>query len=361
MRRPSTPRTVLSVFGDRQTTGATVATPPPRGAEAVDAALTDCAVYESGARQGGKVQLEQALQLARDCEDGFVWIGLHDPLPGAVELVGEYFDLHPLAVEDAIHAHQRPKLEHHEDMIFLVLKTARYVDDGERVEIGELMVFASTRFIVTIRHGEATPLGPLRHELEADPARMARGPGVVFHAIVDKVVDDYANVIDGLSNDVDEVEATVFSGLRENPTERIYRLKREAIAFKKAVTPLVTPITRLVEDEQLPVPAEARLYLRDVLDHLTRDADAVIAIDELLSGILQANLAQLSVRQNEDTRKISAWVAIAAVPTMVFALYGMNFKHMPELGWTLGYPAVIVGTLAICGLLYRRLRRAGWL
>ncbi|WP_320669841.1 magnesium and cobalt transport protein CorA [Patulibacter defluvii] len=352
---------MLSVFGDRQTAAPPPAEPTPRGAAAVDAALTDCAVYESGNRQGGKVQLEQALQRARACEDGFVWIGLHDPVPGAVELVGEYFDLHPLAIEDAIHAHQRPKLERHDQMVFVVLKTARYVDDGERVEIGELMVFAGRRFIVTIRHGDATPLGPLRRELEANPERMSGGPGVVFHAIIDKVVDDYADVIDGLSNDVDEVEETVFSGLRENPTERIYRLKREVIAFKKAVTPLVTPITRLVEDEQLPVPDHARPYLRDVLDHLTRDAEAVTALDELLSGILQANLAQLSVRQNDDTRKISAWVAIVAVPTMVFGLYGMNFTHMPELKWTLGYPAVIVVTVLICALLFRRLRRAGWL
>ncbi|MGE4425318.1 MAG: magnesium and cobalt transport protein CorA [Solirubrobacteraceae bacterium] len=357
--RSSARRAALSIVRSR---GANrQGAPAARPARGFDAAITDCAVYEGGARQEGPVPLEDALRRAGDAPDGFAWIGLHDPEPGAVELLGAHFDLHELTVEDAIHAHQRPKLERHGDHVLIVLKTARYLDAAERVDVGELLIVVGPRFVVTIRHGEACPLADLRRELEDDPDRMADGPGTVLHAVVDLVVDAYAEAIDGLSLDVDEVEASVFSSDRTNPTERIYRLKREVIAFKKAVTPLITPVTRLVEDDRLPMPAAARPYLRDVLDHLSRDADAVMALDEVLNGVLQANLAQLSVRDNEDMRKISAWVAIAAIPTMVFGLYGMNFEHMPELSWTLGYPAVLVVVAGICGLLYWRLRRAGWL
>ncbi|MFA4929563.1 MAG: magnesium and cobalt transport protein CorA [Patulibacter sp.] len=335
--------------------------PRPDGHD-VESALTDCAVYDDGGtRQGGRVPLTEALERARSLGDGFAWIGLHDPSTAAVEAVGEEFGLHPLVVEDAIHAHQRPKLEQHDGLLFLVLKTATYRDAEEHVEIGELMLVVGERFIVSIRHGSAAPLYELRRALETDTTRMERGPGAVFHAIVDYVVDEYGEVLDGLSNDVDEVEASVFSDTRENPTERIYRLKREVIAFKRAVSPLVVPVERLVEDERLPVAGHARPYLRDVLDHLVRDAEAVAALDDVLSGALQANLAQISVRQSEDARRISAWAAIAVVPTMIFGLYGMNFEYMPELGLGFGYPLVLAVTLTICGLLYRRLRRAGWL
>jgi magnesium transporter len=337
------------------------APPAPDEARAIDVALTDCGIYDHGERKGGTVPLTEALDRAGRTTDGFVWIGLHDPSPDAVEALGRQFGLHPLVVEDAILAHQRPKLEHHDDLLFLVMKTAQYVDDTERVEIGELMLLLGPRFVVSIRHGEAVPLKRLREELEDDQSRMEKGPGAVFHAIVDHVVDEYAAVLDGLMDDVDQVEETVFSGERNNPTERIYRLKREVIAFKKAVGPLVQPVTRLVEDRDLPLSDHARPYLRDILDHLRRDADAVNSLDDILSGVLDANLAQISLRQNEDARKISSWAAIAVVPTMIFGLYGMNFEHMPELKWNLGYPAVLVVTLAICGLLYSRLRRAGWL
>jgi magnesium transporter len=337
------------------------APPGPDEARAIDVALTDCGIYDHGERKGGTVPLTEALDRAGRTTDGFVWIGLHDPSPDAVEALGRQFGLHPLVVEDAILAHQRPKLEHHDDLLFLVMKTAQYLDDTERVEIGELMLLLGPRFVVSIRHGDAVPLKALREELEGDQSRMEKGPGAVFHAIVDHVVDEYAAVLDGLMDDVDQVEETVFSGERNNPTERIYRLKREVIAFKKAVGPLVQPVTRLVEDGDLPLSDHARPYLRDILDHLRRDADAVNSLDDILSGVLDANLAQISLRQNEDARKISSWAAIAVVPTMIFGLYGMNFEHMPELKWELGYPAVLLFTLAVCLLLYRRLRRAGWL
>jgi magnesium transporter len=333
----------------------------PGEPRSLDEALVDCAVYDQGRREGGLVPLTQALDRAHRAEDGFVWIGLHDPEQAAVEAVGSEFGLHPLLVEDAIQAHQRPKLEVHGGLIALVMKTAAYVDETERVEIGELMLVVGPRFVVSIRHGLPVPLDGLREELESDATRMEEGPGAVFHAIVDRVVDEYADVLDGLVNDVDEVEETVFTDVRTNPTERIYRLKREVIAFKRAVGPLVHPMSRLVDDETLPLPEKARPYMRDVLDNLTRDADGVNSIDDILSGVLDANLAQISLRQNEDARKISAWAAIAVVPTMIFGLYGMNFEHMPELRWELGYPLVLAVTVAICVGLYARLRRVGWL
>jgi magnesium transporter len=337
------------------------ASPDGGRSRSFDAALTDCAVYDHGERKGGTLPLSEALDRAHRSDDGFVWIGLHDPEPAAVEALGEQFGLHPLLVEDAVHAHQRPKLEQHDGLLSIVLKTAHYDDETEHVVIGELMLVVGPKFVVSIRHGSPVPLDDLRQDLEDDRTRLSRGPGAVFHGIIDRVVDEYADVLDGLVNDVDEVEAMVFSDERNNPTERIYRLKREVIAFKRAVGPLVHPLSRLVEDGELPVPDRARPYLRDVLDHLVRDAETVSSIDDILSGVLDANLAQISLRQSEDARKISAWAAIAVVPTMIFGLYGMNFEHMPELRWDLGYPLVLVVTLGICVTLYTRLRRAGWL
>ena len=341
------------------------ATPPqaaPLQAEDVGSAVVDCGLYDAGERRGGRIELETALEKAAACDDGFVWIGLHDPSPAVVEAVGRHFELHPLAVEDAVHAHQRAKLELHGDTLFMVMKTARYVDSQELVEIGEVVVFLGRRFVVTVRHGEASPLHNVRLDLEAHPDLLSIGPSSVLYAVADRIVDDYAEVIEGLATDVEEVEAEVFSGEGANPAERIYRLKREVIELRRAVSPLAGPMQRLA-DRQTGLPLDPRTgdYFRDVHDHLVRDIDRVAAFDELLAGALQANLAQLSVRDNQDMRRISAWIAIIAVPTMVFGLYGMNFEHMPELGWTFGYPLVLVVTGLICTLLHRRLKRAGWL
>jgi magnesium transporter len=335
----------------------------PFAPDEVGHAIVDCALYEQGERKGGKVALEEALATAAGCRDGFVWIGLHDPSPAVVEAVGEHFQLPPLAVEDAVHAHQRAKLEVYDEMLFLVLKTARYVDSEELVEIGEVMVFASPRFVITVRHGQGTPLHDVRLDLEQHPDLLRIGPSAVLYAIADRVVDDYSVVIEGVEVDIDQVEAEVFSGAKTNPAERIYKLKREVLEFRRAVQPLVQPIQLLMDPvDRLPVVDDRTSeYFRDVGDHLIRDADRISGFDELLSGVLQANLTQVSVRDNQDMRRISAWVAIAAVPTMVFGLYGMNFDHMPELRWRLGYPAVLILTATICALLYRRFKQAGWL
>ena len=328
----------------------------------VGAAVVDCALYDGGERQGGRLELESALAKADACADGFVWIGLHDPSPEVVEAVGEHFHLHPLAVEDAVHAHQRPKIELFDDSLFVVLKTARYIDRDELVEIGEVMAFVGPRFVVTVRHGEASPLHEVRLDLEAHPDLLGIGPSSVLYAIADRVVDDYATVIEGLAVDIEEIEAEVFSERVGNPVERIYKLKREVLEFKRSVTPLLTPMQRLASKQTgLPLDPRTGEYFRDVYDHLVRDAERVQSFDEMLNGVLQANLAQVALRDNRDVRRISAWVAILAVPTMVFGMYGMNFAHMPELQWRYGYPLIVGLVLVACALVYRQFKRAGWL
>jgi magnesium transporter len=322
--------------------------------------IVDCAIYEDGVRRDGKVELAHAYDVRHE-PGKFVWIGLYEPTEEEFDSLRREFELHPLAVEDAIHAHQRPKLEVYDDMVFLVLKTARYVDPTEVIELGEVLVFLGDDFLITVRHGEASSLGEVRNTLDAHPERLKHGPSSALHAIMDRVVDDYQPAIEGLDKDIDEVEEQLFSGERINPAERIYRLQREVLSFRKATAPLVEPIDKLARGHYMQIHPEVRDYFRDVNDHLIRIRDQLDAMRDLLSSSLQANLAQVGVRQNEDMRKISAWVAIAAVPTAIAGIYGMNFKHMPELRWELGYPAVIVLMAVICTFLYFRFRRAGWL
>ncbi len=326
------------------------------------AAVVDCGLYIGGQRSGGMVELETALGQADACEDGFVWIGLHDPSPAVIETVAEHFKLHPLAVEDAVHAHQRAKLDVFGASLFMVLKTARYVDHDELVEIGELMVFLGERFVVVVRHGEGSPLKGVRRNLEAQPELLSIGPSSVLYAIADRIVDDYEAVIEGFAVDVEEIEQQVFSSGAHNPGERIYKLKREVLEFKRAVHPLLGPLERLATNEAgLPLDPRTAPYFRDVQDHLVRDAERIQSFDDLLTSVLHANFTQLQMQDNQDMRRISAVVAILAVPTMVFGLYGMNFDHMPELHYRYGYPLVLAITLLLCLLLYRRFKRSGWL
>jgi magnesium transporter len=359
------PRRVPARRDGRGDGAPTVQAPPPRALseEEIRSAVVDCGVYNAGERVGGRVELASALKKADSCQEGFVWIGLHDPGPSVVEAVGEHFRLHPLAVEDAVHGHERAKLElYGPDTLFIVLKTARYVDSEELIEIGEVMVFIGPRFVVTVRHGEGSPLHDVRLDLEAHPDLLGIGPSSVLYAIADRIVDDYVAVLDGIAVDVEEVEAEVFSGVLSNPAERIYRLKREVLEFRRAAGALVGPMQRLSSKQAgLPIDPRTGEYFRDVYDHLVRDVERITSFDDLLTNALQANIAQITQRDNRDMRRISAWVAILAVPTMVFGLYGMNFEHMPELGWTYGYPAVVALVLVVCAVLYRKFRSTGWL
>jgi magnesium transporter len=322
--------------------------------------ILDCAIYEDGKRQDGELPLEHAYEACRD-KDAFVWIGLYEPTEQEFESIKREFDLHPLAVEDAINAHQRPKLEVYEDMVFLVLKTARYVDPEEVVEFGEILVFVGADYVITVRHGEGSGLHAVRERLEQSQELLRCGPGAVLHAIVDRVVDDYQPALAGLEQDIEEVENEVFSPDRPDRSKRIYKLKREVLEFYRAATPLVEPADELASGHYELIHPEVRTYFRDVHDHLVRVHDQLESFRDLLTSILQANLSQVTVRQNEDVRKISAIVAILAVPTMIAGIYGMNFEHMPELEWTLGYPLVVAVMLAICAWLYRYFRRVGWL
>jgi magnesium transporter len=321
--------------------------------------IVDCAVYQQGKRKAGSLSFEQAKQALG--ERGFVWIGLYEPSEDEFDALQREFQLHELAVEDAIEAHQRPKLEVYGDTIFVVLKTARYVDSHEVVQLGEILIFLGENFLITVRHGEASSLDQVRDRLEHDPEHLKRGPGAVLHAIIDQVVDDYAPAVEGLGEDIEQVENQVFSPERGNPSERIYKLKREVLEFNRAVSPLAEPVDRLARGRYELIHPEVRNYFRDVNDHLVRIHEQVEGFRELLTSVLAANLTQVSVRQNDDMRKISAWVAIAVVPTMIAGIYGMNFEHMPELKWSFGYPLVLAVMLLACSGLFRYFKKVGWL
>ena len=317
------------------------------------------ALYEHGLRRPGDVDLEQAYEGCRSPEC-FAWIGLHEPTEEEFDSVRREFDLHELAVEDAIKAHQRPKLEVYGRSLFIVLKTSRYIAAEQAVETGEIQIFIGEGFIVTVRHGE-TKLHDVRLQLERRPELLRLGPGAALHAIIDRVVDDYAPVVDALDHDIRNLEAEVFSEQRGDATQRIYGLKREVLELHDAVAPLGEPLERLERVDFPLITKELRPYFRDVKDHVLRYVREVDGFRELLTSILAANLTQASVRQNEDVRKISAWAAIVAVPTLITGIYGMNFEHMPELGWTFGYPLALAAMALVCFLLYRNFRRAGWL
>jgi magnesium transporter len=322
--------------------------------------IVDCAVYEQGRRRDGRVELHDAYEACR--RDGaWTWIGLYEPTEEEFDSIQREFSLHELAVEDAIKAHQRPKLEVYDDMLFVVLKTARYIDHIEVVEFGEILVFLGADYVITVRHGEASALHDVRLSLEEDPEHLARGPGAVLHAIMDRIVDDYSPAMRGLEIDVDQVEEEVFSPGRANPAERIYHLKREVLEFIRAAAPLIEPLDRLAAGGYMHVNPEVAPYFRDVYDHVLRVHESLESMRDLLTSVLEANLTQVGVRQNEDMRKISAWVAIAVVPTLIAGIYGMNFRHMPELRWPVGYPLALALMASICLFLYWRFRKAGWL
>ena len=322
--------------------------------------IVDCAVYENGVRRQGELALADALEASREAGN-FVWIGLHEPTADEFEAVKDEFELHELAVEDAIKAHQRPKIEVYDDMIFVVLKTAWYEEDVEEVHLGDILLFLGDSYVVTVRHGRASGLAEVRRRLEGDPALLRCGPGAVLYAILDRIVDDYKPVINGLENDISEVEGEVFSAARTNPAERIYFLKREALEFHQAVAPLITPVDRLARGGYDHIHEDIRPYFRDIHDHLLRTVDTLVGFRDLLTSVLDANLTQVNVRQNEDMRKISAWVAILAVPTMIAGVYGMNFEHMPEIKYRYGYYVILGVMFVACGTLYRQFKKSGWL
>ncbi|MFF4226853.1 magnesium/cobalt transporter CorA [Streptomyces abikoensis] len=326
--------------------------------------IVDCAIYRHGERAERPAELADALEAARAEGESFVWIGLYEPTEKEFGLVTSEFGLHPLAVEDALNAHQRPKLEVYDDSLFLVLKPVVYDDARDTVTTDEVMVFIGNCFVVTVRHGEGSPLGDVRRRLERDPGMLRHGPTAVLYAVCDAVVDHYTDVAILLHADLDELEAEVFAPLGEDvrhTASRIYSFKRQVVEFRRAMLPLVEPMARLSATELPFVDEKSWPFFRDVSDHLARANESVEGLDRLLSDILSAHLAQMGVQQNDDMRKISAWAAMAAVPTMIAGVYGMNFTHMPELRQPWGYPVVVALMAGLVAWLYRLFKRRGWL
>lgn len=323
--------------------------------------IVDCALYRAGVRQ--EIPSEVALEVDKhDLAPGdFVWLGVVDPTAEELGRLAVRFDLHPLAVEDALKAHQRPKLEFFDELMFLVVKTLGYDEPTSQVETGEVAIFISAHFVVTVRHGHVHPLLHLRAQLEADPDRLAKGPSVVLHAALDSIVDDYLAVVRELEVDVEIIEREVLGQGSHTHTNDIYLLKREIIECRRATGPLIDPLTKLSGDPLQLIDDSIQPFFGDIADHVLRAHDAIESLNELVTAALNASLAHIQVRQNEDMRRISAWVGLAAVPTMVAGIYGMNFEHMPELSWTWSYPAVLVGLILESAFLFTYLKRQKWL
>jgi magnesium transporter len=334
-------------------------------------ATVDCGVYADGARLPGTYTHAEALAKVREIESNdqsaFVWIGLHEPDEHQMQEVANTFGLHELAVEDAVDAHQRPKLERYDETLFLVLKTVNYMSHEsavlarEIVETGEIMIFVGKDFVVTVRHGEHSGLADVRKQLDTDPEHMRLGPYAVMHAIADYVVDRYLEVTDSMETDIDDIEVAAFTPGHTTNVEPIYLLKREVVELRRSVSPLSQAFQRMQTDYKDLMSKEVRRYLRDVADHHARAADQIAGYDEGLSSLVQAALARVGMQQNTDMRKISAWAAMLAVPTLIAGIYGMNFANMPVLQWTWGYPVTLIVMVCICVVLYRTFRRNDWL
>ncbi|MEO5708362.1 MAG: magnesium/cobalt transporter CorA [Nocardioidaceae bacterium] len=325
--------------------------------------IVDSALYRDGVRVPVECTKEDLARIRDEATgDGdFVWVGMHEPGEEELNRVAEVFSLHPLAVEDALKAHQRPKLERYENGLFLVVKTLWYVDADDAVETGEINLFVGHNYVVSVRHGEGTELHGARMGLEHRASVLGHGPSAVVYAICDKVVDDYEAVALALEEDVDEVETSVFSPNRTQDSQRIYVLKRELAEVRRAVNPLREPMKRFASGSVAFATQEAAPFFRDVADHVVRVSESIETLDSLLSTAFDAHLARISVQQNEDTRKISAWVAIAAVGTLVAGVYGMNFDNMPELHWHYGYVFALGLMVASSVVLYRFFKKSGWL
>lgn len=343
--------------------------------------VVDNAIYIDGKRAVVPESLDHTFEELRTCADtpgrSFCWIGLLRPSRAEIDAVAAEFNLHGLAVEDTIKAHQRPKLERYGDVNFVVLRPARYVDPVEVVEIGEIHLFLGPDFVITVRHADEPDLAEVRHRLEADPDLLDNGPYAVLYAVMDKIVDDYGPVLEGLQDDIDEIEVQVFHGDR-HASKRIYTLSREVIEFQRAVEGLegiFVSLREQLKERASESDLELRRALRDVADHATRVLERTEGFRQLLSNILIVNAALVAQRQNdeitrlseagyeqnEQVKRISSWAAILFAPTLIASIYGMNFDHMPELGWQLGYPFALLLMVLLGAGLYTIFKRRGWL
>lgn len=322
--------------------------------------IMDYALYQDGRRNHHDAPISDLIDFARR-EGGFIWVGVSEPSTEEFEKLAAEFEFHPLAIEDAVMAKQRAKLEMYEGMTFAVVRTTFYEESASQVTTGEILAFIGEHYIVVVRHGEGSPLTGVRNRLEQQPHLLAHGPYAVLHAIVDSVIDTYISIAAELEKDVIEVEQSVFSDRKAYNSEKIYFLKRELLEFSHAIHPLLVPLQRLAVDFNDIVPDELAPFFRDTLDHLHSAIDIANGLDNLLTSALSADLAHVQVQQNEDMRRITSWVALAATPTMLAGIYGMNFDHMPELRWTFGYPFVVGVMALVTGTLYYKFKKSGWL
>jgi magnesium transporter len=329
--------------------------------------IVDCAVYHDGARLPGVYSPRAAYDKVREQGSGFVWVGLHEPDHQQMQDVADVFGLHPLAVEDAVQAYQRPKLERYDKTLLLVLKTVNYIPHEsislarEIVETGEIMVFTASDFVITVRHGEFSGLAGLRAELQADTGRLALGPFAVMHAVADRVVNHYRDVAVSIESDIDTINMLAADPRHAIDVEQIYLLKREMVELRRAISPLSAELTQITSDHHDLIPPRLTSYIRDIIEHQRDTAEQINNFDETLTTLVHTALGHIGVQQNGDMRKIAAWVALAAVVTLISGIYGMRFDLMPELHWTLSYPAVLAVMAGICGLLYHAFRRNHWL
>lgn len=322
--------------------------------------IVDYALYQNGIRYREPSNLPELIMKART-EGGFVWLGLAEPTQNEFDKIVGDFGFHPLAIEDAVNAKQRPKFEEYPGVQVCVLKTVFYDDVKSEVSTGEIFVFIGDHFIVVVRHGDGSPLQNTRSNLEFNPEQMAKGPYAVLHAVIDHVIDCYIDIAAELDADVVAVENSVFNERKRSNSEDIYFLKREIIEFRHAIDPLLSPLQKLASEGANHVPSNLTPFFRDTLDHLSRASDAAAGLDSLLGSALQAEMAHIQVQQNSDMRKITSYVALASVPTMVAGIYGMNFEYMPELRWKFGYPVVVGSLFLLTAFLYRKFKKSGWL
>ena len=320
--------------------------------------VVNCAAYAGGQRVAD-VEIKDISEVLKQ-EDCFLWVGLHEPGEELLRQVQQEFGLHDLAVEDAHSAHQRPKLERYDNSLFVVLRTARM--QQEDIQFGETHIFVGPRYVVSVRHGSSLSYTAVRARCEATPQLLCKGPGFVLYALMDFIVDQYFPIVESLEEALEALEEHIFgTTISRETTTRIYQLKRSLLEIKRAVSPLIDVCNRLMRFDLELIPEDARPYFRDVYDHVIRINEMVDITRELLASALEANLSLISVAQNEVMKKLGAWVAIIAVPTMIAGIYGMNFESMPELRSPLGYPLTIAAMLAACGFLYICFKRSGWL
>jgi len=332
----------------------------PEAARPPSTTVIDCAAYCGGVRVAD-VGLEQ-IRGALERNDQFVWLGLYEPEKDILRAVQQQFGLHDLAIEDAYNAHQRPKLELYENSVFVVLRTAHMAQSPRHLEFGETHIFLGKNYLVTVRHGSMRSHIGVRQRCESTPQLLSKGPGYVLYALMDFVVDQYLPIVQQIEEEVEDLEETIFGEeATGDATARVYQLKRDLLALRRTVTPLVEVCNRLMRFELPHIPEDTRLYFRDVYDHILRLNETIDAQRELLTTALEAHLSIISHAQNEHMKRITAWAAMIAVPTMIAGIYGMNFKNMPELGWAYGYHASIAAMVGACVALYLGFKRSGWL